>query len=337
MFSAKIKPFKGTKQVIELTAGTYTAVIAPFLGSNIMEMHEQSHKIDFFRHDESRSIEEIMENPVTYGFPTLLYPNRLAGGIMKCSDYSYTFPINDVEGNNHLHGFLHTREHEIVAAEETADAAIARTAYTYDEKDPFFSTFPVSFRAEYTFRLTDNGMFYSFTLTNLSDRQLPFGVCNHTAFNGPFVEGAKPLDARLYVTIGEKWPLVPVKNIPTLETAGLDNHDRQYLTGSMIPVEHNIDNDVYAAETATIDGKPFRGAILSDIASGTEVRYEVDENFRFWVIWNDHGDKGYFCPEPSTWMINAPNLPLPASESGYEELAPGETKTVSEHIYAVMR
>ncbi len=335
MFSAKIKPFKGTKQVIELTAGTYTAVIAPFLGSNIMKMTESGSKVDFFRHDESRSLEEIMADPVTYGFPTLLYPNRLHGGILKCSDYSYEFPINDVDGNNHLHGFLHLREHEIVSVEETEDAAIAKTAYTYDEKDPFFETFPVSFRAEYTFRLTENGIFYFFTITNLSKRQLPFGLCNHTAFNGPFVEDAKPLDTRLYVTIGEKWLLKPVTCIPTLETAPLDNHDRQYLTGSMVPVKHIIDNDVYAAETATIDGRQFRGAILSDIATSTEVRYEVDENFNFWVIWNDGGEKGYFCPEPSTWMIDAPNLPLPPSESGYLELAPGETKTVKEHIYVV--
>ena len=51
------------------------------------------------------------------------------------------------------------------------------------------------------------------------------------------------------------------------------------------------------------------------------------------MIWNDHGDKGYFCPEPMTWIIDAPNQHIPVDESGYRELAPGESHTLTETIY----
>jgi aldose 1-epimerase len=331
-YNAEVKKYK-EKDVINLKAGNYTATIAPFLGSNIISMVDVENDINFFRKDESLSIEELKQSAEVYGFPTLFYPNRLKDGILKCSDYTYTFPIVDVEGHNAMHGFLHKREHTIVETNTTDDAAIARTAYVYDENDPFFETFPVSFKAEFTFKLTENGMFYELTITNLSDRQLPYGVCNHTTINAPFTSTGKPLDTRIFVTIGDKWPLNQ-RNLPTCDFISLDNHDRQYLTGSMIPVKHIINNDVYNAETYEVDDKPFRGAIISDQVSGKEIRYEVDDNFKFWVIWNDGGEKDYFCPEPSTWMIDAPNLPLPGEESGYMELAPGKSHTVSEHIYS---
>ena len=328
---AEVVKYKG-KDVIFLACGRYTATIAPFLGSNIMRMQDTENEIDFFRNDESLSPEELQESAEVYGFPTLYLPNRLSNGILKCSDHTYQFPINDPLGNS-IHGFLHKREHEIVSAETVDGKAVARTAYTYDEKDPFFETYPVSFKAEFTFTLSEEGMDYEFTMTNLSDRQLPYGVCNHTAFNGPFVKGAEPLDTRIYVPIGDKWQL-SAKCIPTLDFTELDHHDKQYLTGSMIPVKHIIDNDVYYAEEGEVDDKPFYGALVSDLGSGKQIRYEVCRDFKYWIIWNDRGDKGYFCPEPSTWIIDAPNLPLPAEETGYAELAPGESKTVTEKIYS---
>ncbi len=299
-------------------------------------MVDVENDINFFRKDESLSIEELKKSAEVYGFPTLLYPNRLRDGILKCSDYTYTFPIIDIEGHNALHGFLHRREHSIVEATVKDDIAVARTEYVYDEKDPFFETFPVSFRADYTFMLSDDGMRFEVVITNTSDRQLPYGICNHTTINAPFTTNGDPLGNRLFVTIGDKWPLNQ-RNLPTCDFISLDNHDRQYLTGSMIPVKHIINNDVYNCETYEVDGMPFRGAIVSDIATGNEIRYEVDDNFKFWVIWNDWGEKGYFCPEPSTWMIDAPNLPLPGEESGYEELAPGMSKRVTEKIYSKIK
>ena len=282
-YASEIKKYKD-EDVIQMKAGRYTATVAPFLGSNIISFIDVENDIHFFREDDSLSIEELKKNPEVYGFPTLLYPNRLRDGILKASDATYTFPLIETDENVSLHGFLHKREHSIVEASVKDDVAIARTEYIYDEKDPFFTAFPVSFKAEYTFKLSDEGLHYELTLTNLSDRQLPYGVCNHTTINGPFTSNGKPLDTRIFVTIGDKWPLNQ-RNLPTCDFISLDNHDRQYLTGSMIPVEHIIDNDVYNCETYDVDGLPFRGAIVTDISSGKEIRYEVDDNFKFWIIW----------------------------------------------------
>ena len=328
--SANITSYKG-KDVIELVAGKYRAIIAPFLGSIVIRMQDTQNDIEVFRYNEALTIDELKASAEVYGLPTLYLPNRLANGILKVSDATYHLPVNDPLGN-HIHGFLHKREHSIVSATVVGDKAIAKTEYIYDDKDEFYQYYPVSFKASFKFTLSPSGLDYSFTITNTSDRQLPFGVCNHTTINGPFTSGGNGLDTRLYIPVGDKWKL-DKHCIPTGEFLPMTNHDRQYITGSQVPVLHDIDNDVFFAEMGSLDDRKFYGALVTDNATGKRIVYEVCEDFKFWIIWNDHGDKGFFCPEPSTWIIDAPNQPIPADESGYVELAPGEAKTLTEHIY----
>ena len=103
-YSAEVIDYKG-KEAIELTAGKYKAVVAPFLGSNVLRMQDVENDIEIFRYDESLSIEDLKKSPEVYGLPTLYLPNRLAGGVLKVSDATYHVPLNDPLGN-HIHGFL---------------------------------------------------------------------------------------------------------------------------------------------------------------------------------------------------------------------------------------
>ncbi len=331
-YSANVIDYKG-KEAIELVADKYKVLIAPFLGSNVLRMQDTEADLEILRYDESLTVDQLKASAEVYGLPTLYLPNRLAKGVLTVSDATYNFPLNDPLGN-HIHGFLHKREHTIVSAVVEGEKVVAKTEYVYDEKDEFFSIYPVSFKAEYTFTLSKDGLDYDFTMTNTSNKQLPFGVCNHTAINGPFTKDGDGLDMRLYIPIGEKWELSK-SCIPTGEFLPVTNHDRQYMTGSLVPVLQDIDNDVFFAEEGSMDDEPYYGAIATDTATGKRICYEVSRDFKFWVIWNDHGDKGFFCPEPCTWIIDAPNQPLPADESGYVELAPGESKTINEKLYTI--
>jgi len=103
-----------------------------------------------------------------------------------------------------------------------------------------------------------------------------------------------------------------------------------------VPVLQNLDNDMYAAGRLELDGKPFSGIIAEDRASGIKICYEVSEEYRFWIIWNDQGFNGYFCPEPMTAMINAPNLSLSPSVSGYREIIKGQTFECSQHFFVAL-
>ena len=326
--------FNGTP-CVELTAGRYTSLIAYEIGCNVIRLRDTENCVEFFRFDDQNPAETIINSPEVWGMPTLYFPNRLADGILKTSDAVYHWPVNEKNRyNNHIHGFIHKRIHNVVEYSFNEEKAWLKTRYDFDENDEFYQYFPVKFTVEYTFTLSDEGLFYEFTMTNTSNKQLPYGVCNHTAMNGPFTKDGEGLDMRLYVPVGDKWELSK-SCIPTGGFLRMTDHDKQYLTGSQIPVLHDIDNDVFFAEEGTLDGKPFYGAVATDVKTKKRICYEVSRDFKFWVIWNDHGDKGYFCPEPCTWIIDAPNQPLPADESGYKELKPGERKTISQKIYTM--
>lgn len=326
----------GGETCLELRAGNYLAMIAPGIGSNVLRLRDEANDIEIFRFNPDTSMEEIRQAPEVYGLPSLYLPNRLRDGRLKTSDGLYTLPVNEASLGNHIHGFLHKRPFSVTDLSASEGKAVARTEYLYDETDEFFQYLPVSFRSEFTFTLSAEGLHYSFTMTNLSSVQMPYGVCTHTTMMGPFTSNGKGENMRLYVPIGEKWQLNN-RCLPTSVFMPLDNHDKQYLTGSMVPVQQIINNDVYYAEMGDMDGKPFYGISALDIESGKEIRNEVCEDYKFWVIWNDWGDKGYFCPEPMTWIIDAPNLPLEPGDTGYLELAPGESKTVTQRFYTVVK
>lgn len=318
--------------VIKMRAGGYEAIIAPTIGSNIARLRDVTHHIEILRFHKKAAMKKLIASPEVYGLPTLYLPNRLSNGVLRVSDATYQLPVNEGRFQNFIHGFLHKRNHTVTETRTEGDKAIARTQYIYDEKDLFFEYFPVKFRADYEFILDADGMHYSFTLTNLSDKQMPYGVCNHASFQAPFLKHAQGRDIRVQIPAVKRCVLND-RQLPTGEVRPLSAYDAQYVNGTKHVIKVPINNDMYEVTEGSLDGKPFYGAIMTDSASGKRICYEVDKTFKFFIVWNDRGTKDYYCPEPMSWMIDAPNLDLPAEETGYIELAPNESKTVKEHIF----
>lgn len=318
--------------VIEMKAGGYLAIIAPTIGSNIARLRDCKNKIEILRYNKENPIKKLKSAPVIYGLPTLYLPNRLNRGRLRVSDATYQLPVNESFFQNHIHGFLHTRNHEIVEMTAKDGKAIAKTRYVYDENDAYFTYFPVKFQADYEFILDENGMHYNFTMTNCSNKQMPYGVCNHTAFKSPFVHTGNRRDVHIKLPV-ERRCILNKRQLPTGELRNLSFYDEKYANGTQLATKVPINNDMYVMRMGELDGEPFYGAIITDQKSGKRICYEVDETFRFFIVWNQRGTKDYFCPEPMTWMIDAPNLDLPAEVTGYTELAPGESKTIGQHIF----
>lgn len=318
--------------VVEMRAGGYLAIIAPTVGSNIARLRNCKEKIEILRYNKRNPIKKLTSSPEVYGLPTLYIPNRLNYGHLRTSDAFYQLPANEGRFQNYIHGFLHKRNHTVVELTTDGDKAIAKTQYIYDEKDLFFEYLPIKFQADYEFILDADGMHYSFTLTNLSDKQMPYGVCNHSAFRAPFTNKSQARDVYMQIPAVKRC-IVNERRLPTGEVRDLSAYDEKYVKGTQHAHNVAIDNDMYIVEPGELDGKPFYGAIMTDAVTGQRVCYEVDETFKFFIVWNDRGTHGYYCPEPMTWMIDAPNLDLPADVTGYIELAPNESKTVKEHIF----
>ena len=101
-------------ECIQLCAGGYTALIAPGIGSNVLRLHDDAHGVEFFRWDENNTPEDIKQSAEVWGLPTLYLPNRFADGVLKTSDATYQLPVNEAAPfHNHIHGFLHKREHTV--------------------------------------------------------------------------------------------------------------------------------------------------------------------------------------------------------------------------------
>ncbi|MBR6836279.1 MAG: aldose 1-epimerase, partial [Oscillospiraceae bacterium] len=271
-----------------------------------------------------------------WGRPNIYFPNRLADGVLKTSDAEYHWPVNEKNHyNNHIHGFLHKRVHSVEEYSADENSAWVKTKFVFDRNDEFYQYFPVDFTAEYTFTLSADGLKQDIKFTNNSEKVLPISIGSHTAMQAPFVDGAKLADIRLQVPAMMRCELNE-RCLPTEDLLDLSDWDKEYVDGTKVPVLQNLDNDMYAAGRLELDGKPFSGIIAEDRASGIKICYEVSDEYRFWIIWNDQGFNGYFCPEPMTAMINAPNLSLSPSVSGYREIIKGQTFECSQHFFVAL-
>lgn len=334
MNTAQLVNFNGTS-CVKLCAGGYTALIAYEIGSNVIRLHDDNNNIEFFRFKPDNSADNIKNSPEVWGLPTLYLPNRFADGILKTSDAVYHLPVNEkAPYNNHIHGFLHKRVHEIEEYKVDETSAWLKTRYIYDQNDEFFKYLPVKFLAEYTFTLSENGLKQEIKFTNLSDKMLPMSLASHTTINSPFAYGSKEDDIRLTVPAGKKCELNS-RCLPTENLLELTEYDLEYKTGKK-PVLQNIDNDMYIGEYTSLNSEKFHGIIAQDISTGKKICYEVSEEYKFWIIWNDKGFNNYFCPEPMTAMINAPNLSLPTDVTGYREIKPGESFKTSQRFFTAL-
>jgi aldose 1-epimerase len=328
----KITDFNGTP-CVEICAGGYKALVAYEIGSNVIRLRDEKNGIEIFRFKPDTPSDEIKKSAEVWGLPTLYLPNRFADGVLKTSDAVYNLPVNEKSPyNNHIHGFIHKRVHTVKEHNSDDKKAWVKTEYLYDEKDEFFSSLPIKFLAEYTFTVSENGLDYSVKFTNLSDKMMPVSVATHTTINTPFIDGGKEENIRIEVPVGNKCELND-RCLPTENILELTDWDKAYKNGTQCPVLQDISNDMYFAENMELDGKKFHGTVFTDTESGKKICYEVSDNYKFWIIWNDRGFNGYFCPEPMTAMIDAPNLSLPSDVTGYTEIAPNESYECKQHFF----
>jgi aldose 1-epimerase len=328
----KITQYNGMP-VVEFSAGGYTALLAYEIGSNVIRLHDDKNGIEFFRFKEDNSADTIKQSAEVWGLPTLYLPNRFADGVLKTSDAVYQLPVNEkAPYNNHIHGFIHKRVHTVTEHYADDNCAVVKTKYTYDENDEFFKYMPIRFVAEYTFTLSQYGLEHKVKFTNLSDKVMPISLATHTTINAPFVDGGSQEDIRLSVPAVKRCELND-RCLPTENLLELSDTDKEYVNGGKKPVLQVVDNEMYTADTLELDGQKFHGVIAEDVKNGKKICYEVSDEYKFWIIWNDRGFNGYFCPEPMTAMIDAPNLSLPAEVTGYREIAPQQTFEANQRFF----
>lgn len=326
--------FKGI-EAVEMKAGGYYALVANTLGSNVVRFRDENRDMEIFRYSEDMTISEFLNAPEIWGLPTLYLPNRFDNGVLRTSDAVYHLPVNEERFKNHLHGFIQKRAHKIKEMTVENGKAVLVTSFTYDENDFFFNCFPVKFTVEIRFELSEEGLRHTVTLTNKSKVMMPVSIATHTTYCAPFVKGGKQEDIRLTVPAVSKLQFNKKRWLPNGRVLKLKDYDLEYVNGGKCPVLTDICNDMYIAGSAKLMDKDFHGTIITDTASGKSICNETDEDYKFWIVWNHEGFMNYFCAEPMTAQVNAPNLDIPAEKSGYRELRPKESYSVSQRFFTI--
>ena len=325
--------YKG-EPCINMVAGKYTCLIAPGIGSNILRLYDSENQIELLHFKKKIPMKWLRFPSLVCGMPTLFFPNRLGNGVLKTSDNEYHFPINEEKLQNFIHGFIHKRKYQVVKTSMDKDLFQTETItrFVYNKNDPFYQYFPVDFTVEIKFILNKTGLHYELSLTNNSDKMLPAGLGCHTSMKAPFIKKGSKKNLRIQIPALKRCEL-DSKCLCTGNLLDLSDEDLKYTNGTKLPVLNNIDNDMFLIGNLPLnDGHEIHGVRIFDTKTNHEILYEVDEFYKFFIIWNCGGGADFFCPEPMSWMIDAPNLTISPEISGYREIAPNETLTTWQHL-----
>lgn len=303
--------------VLKDTESGWEGTLVPEIGSNLVSLRSTREGIDVLTIPET--LEEFKANTTSWGFPVLMPPNRIAQGKFTFNGRDYVFDINE-RGKNHIHGIVHDLPWQVVAT-STDGAASVTTAIRSDDHSKIKESYPHSFELRMTFSLRGARMDITVEAENFGSDPMPFGVGFHPYFNVPLLPTSSKAQCTVQVPAKQVWELND-DLIPTgrrLPVAG-ERDLRQPKALSEVVLD-DVFTDLEFTEGASV-------AELRDNGAGITVRYGADEEFKHWVVYTGRNlEAPFVCLEPYTWVTNAPNLPLPAEDTGLIVLQGGETFT----------
>jgi aldose 1-epimerase len=254
------------------------------------------------------SRQEYFRDPILYGNPVLFPPNRIADGHFTFNGIEYQFDINEVEINNHNHGFVHDKPWRMISQPEACAQEMVITHFDSKDYSPIYKQFPHHFIIDLAFSLQDNRLLMEARIQNLSDLEFPWGFGFHTTIPWPKAR-------RLYAPIHKQW-ILNERNLPTSQMID---------AASEIDTLKALDDVFLVAKTGKNE------LIVTDVQP--IFKYLCDDNFTQWVFYNGGGpEAGFMSIEPYTWVTNAPNLSVTPNLSGLQTLAPMESRVLRAEI-----
>ena len=306
------------KELWTIAAGGQSAQILPEIGGELIELCidgiEVFHKV--------ADLDGVKAHPTSFGLPFLFPPNRIDGGHFAFAGKEYQFAINEPKTGNSLHGFLHKEPWEFEVLKYTDEEFIVRVCYQAEKGWAHYDVYPVTFLAEIIYTLNKEGLFQEARVTNTGDEVMPYGLGWHTAFR------ITPSTV-MNISVGQRVEMSE-RTLPTGKLLPLSEEEQKLRGEGLDPLYADLD-DHFTAE-------PFEcgmnGAVLTHKEEGTRVIYEVDPFYKHWMVWNSNQEGSFVCIEPQNWRVNAPNLPIPAEESGMGWIEAGETLVVKASVKA---
>ncbi|MGE7662098.1 aldose 1-epimerase [Peribacillus sp. NPDC097197] len=289
------------------------AMIVPALGSNLLSLKSKKKDVDILR--TPKSLDDYKKVPILYGMPILFPPNRIEDGTFTYKETTYTFPVNEWEKHNHIHGFLHDKPWKVLKREAGKEGVIIVTEFMSSDFPSMYPHFPHEFKVNMTYIVKEERLDIQMNIHNIGRESFPWGAGYHTIFNFPLISRNDYSDCEISLPVNKQWELNG-RSLPTGKYITLPNKDE--IQRRIIGEGREYD-DIFSYDE---EKNRTNEAILTDPKAGIQVRYQADCRFKYWVVFNEDG---FLCPEPYTWITNAPNLKLPVEVTGLQELQPGES------------
>lgn len=321
--------YQGEKAVW-LRAGHYEAAVLPEIGANLIAFRDTEKGYKFLH--EPTSTEEMasfVSRPMVHGIPVLFPPNRFEDGKFPWEGRTYEFPINESNRNNHLHGFVYNIPWEV---QDFGAGKLNSWVTLVQQVRPGHSAyeyFPHSFTIILTYTLSEAGLHQSVTVRNDGTDVMPCLLAMHTSVNAPFAQSSTAEDCSFMMTIGERYEMNE-RMLPTGHYQALGAEEAKIKSGGVSPYFEAMDNHYTAV--------PQNGRNrmeLTDSREGVKLIYDVGTSYKHWMVYNNNAQVGFFCPEPQTNLVNAPNVDLPAEQIGLFSLLPGELWEESSRLYCI--
>ncbi|WP_285769349.1 aldose 1-epimerase [Peribacillus sp. SI8-4] len=289
------------------------AILVPSLGSNLLSLKFKDKDIEVLRTPGCSG--DYKKLPILYGMPILFPPNRIEDGQFTYKDITYKFPINEREKSNHIHGFVHNRPWNVIKREVSGNRIVIKTEFSSRDFPLLKKSFPQDIIVNMSFILIDDTLELQLKILNNGLESFPWGAGYHTVFNFPFGADSQLANCRISLPVHEHWEL----NERSLPTGEIRESALKKEIQDGLCLEGRLFDDIFGYDE---EGNLKNECVLTDQEAGVQVIYQGDQHYKFWVLFNQ---EGFVCPEPYTWVTNAPNLSLPADYTGMRELGSGET------------
>jgi aldose 1-epimerase len=211
-------------------------------------------------------------------------------------------------------------------------AAEAELSFNSPAGGEVWRWFPRPFRSRLCYRLEEGRFFQKITFENTGHRPMPMMLGFHTSF--AFPDREKSPEAYC-VRIGLGDELGGVKNGGYADMDIFHEPSPQmaaFRRGRILKKGDAVFGQFLAGTFPGKDGRPFHGALIENVLSGGKLRYETDEQFGYWVLWNQNGNDSFLCIEPQTCAINAAHMHGERGLFGFRMLDSGAVFTAVNSI-----
>lgn len=323
--------WQGLDAVLMETA-IYEAILIPSVGANLVRLYNKELKVDILRTPAEDEMEIFLERPQIFGVPLLFPPNRIEDGTYSYAGKTYQYPITIPAQNNYHHGIIKSEVFNVSRTRISTDAVEVETTFCSNPiNNNIYVHFPHEFICKIRFILTDKELTHIVSFTNMGTDTMPLGVGFHTPIKLPFLKNTPKEDYKLKLSADKRWEIGD-RGLPTGNFLELTDEEMKLRNEGIVvtgkPIELALTD-----EAIMLNDKSYHGAILTNEVENISVYYEVDKQFKHWTLWNNGGDVDWVCPEPQTWAINAPNIPLPAKLTGFQTLKAGATWSATTRFY----